>query len=226
MSKAFKIVLMVCAIVLVLAVSGCTQYVPIVETVIETVVVTETIVETVIETVEDTEKIAELEEEISDYKELILNLDELRKCVYYVYGDNGSTWVEGTGFSLLYEGKTYLVTAGHIIDGEWGIHKNLGFRDYRGNWIYPKLLRHDNQSGIGKDYAIFEATMENYLQADNNNDTGRFRITTEKIVDCRNQSIPGESGSPIIDNDGEVVGIVNITSFLYITKIQDIFEGD
>ncbi len=220
MSKVFKIVLMVCAIVLALAVSGCTQYVPVVETVTETVIETVTVVETV--TVEDTDRIEELEKEIYDYKTLIPALDELRKCVYYVSGEGGS----GTGFSLIYEGKTYLVTAGHVIDGEWGYHPNLGFRDYQGNWIYPKLLRHDNQSGIGKDYAIFEATMENYLQADNNNDTGRFRITTEKIVDCRNQSIPGESGSPIIDNDGEVVGIVNITSFLYITKIQDIFEGD
>jgi len=34
----------------------------------------------------------------------------------------------GTGFSLEYKDKFYLITAGHAIENEYGIFKNLGLK--------------------------------------------------------------------------------------------------
>lgn len=209
-------------IILIFLLTGCTQYVPVAETVIETVVVTETVVETI----EDTDKIEQLEEEISEYKKLVLDLDELRKCVYYVYGENSEAYVFGTGFSLKYKDKFYLITAGHIVDGEWGIHKNLGFKDYQGNWVYPELIEYENDYGGQNDYAIFYSNKINDgFEIDEDNDKAMFKISLDEIDDYRYGSEIGQSGSPVIDNNGEVVEITTTDTYTYNTKILDIFKG-
>jgi hypothetical protein len=100
-------------IVFVILLSGCTEYVEV--PVVKTVIITETVTETVVETeyVEDTERIGELKEEVLKYQELIGNLNELLKCLYYRYAENESYILDGsTAFSIEYKDRYYLITAG------------------------------------------------------------------------------------------------------------------
>lgn len=178
----------------------------------ETVIVTETII--------DDTKVEELQTEVKQYQDLISNLDSLLKNVYYVYGEGNGTFVYGTGFSLEYKDKFYLITAGHIVDGEWGIHKNLGFKSSDDEWIYPKLLDYENI--IYNDYAIFKnGKVLSGFKIDNENDKPLYYITIKGIKLINEFAIAGDSGSSIIDIDGEVVGI-QCNSSSQFTKIDKI----
>lgn len=184
----------------------------------ETVIVTETVI------VEDTAKINELENQLADsqketekYQELIGNLNGLLKNVYYVYGEGNGTFVYGTGFSLEYNDRYYLITAGHIVDGEWGIHKNLGFR-INNKWIYPKLLAYKVTDTI-PDYAIFYSDkIKDGLNYDLINTEPDYRLGIDIVIqENNNWGEVGSCGSPVIDLDGEVIG-------LYVGYLQDIDE--
>jgi len=147
-------------------------------------------------------------EEVDKYKDLIGNLDNLLSNVYYVYGEGNGTWVGGIGFALEYKNKFYLITAGHIVDGEWGIHKNLGFKDTDNKWIYPKLLTYEVTETI-PDYAIYYSDkIDNGLEVDLNNTEPDYRLGINKLIqENNNWGIDGECGSPIINLDGEVIGV-------------------
>lgn len=186
---------------------GCINPI-IAETVPETVIVTETVIEYV--EVENTDRIEELELQVKQYNSLINNLYILLGNVYYVYGELGNgSWTEATGFSLTHNDKFYLITVGHAIENEYGIFKNLGFK-VNGDWIYPKLLDYENKYNDGKDYAIFYSDKINKgFKPDLNNDEPKFKINySGKIEGCSKNRIIGESGSPVIDLQGEVTGIV------------------
>ena len=147
-------------------------------------------------------------EEVDKYKDLIGDLNNLLSNIYYVYGEGNGTYVFGTGFSIEYGGKYYLCTAGHIVDGEWGIHKNLGFKDMDDKWIYPKLLTYE-VTGITSDYAIYYSDkINNGLKVDLNNTEPDYRLGINKsIQENNNWGIDGECGSPVINLDGAVMGI-------------------
>lgn len=163
------------------------------------------------------------------YQNLTANLNDLLKNVYYVYGEGSGTWVAGTGFSMEYKDKFYLITAGHIVDCEWGIHKNLRFRaNFSNKWIYPKLIAYNNDYLARNDYAIFYSDkIESGLKVDFENDDSAFVIGCEKlniniIKDSDTVNIVGESGSPIIDINGEVTGISTTNNSLYYTDISNV----
>jgi hypothetical protein len=167
------------------------------------------------------------EEGATKYQNLTANLNNLLKNVYYVYGEGSGTWVAGTGFSMEYNDKFYLITAGHIIDCEWGIHKNLRFRaNFSNKWIYPKLIAYNKDSMAGNDYAIFYSDkVKSGLKIDFENDDSAFIIGCEKlniIKDIDTINIVGESGSPIIDIDGEVTGISTTNNSSYYTDISNV----
>ena len=197
--------------------SGCTQYVevPVTETVIETRI--ETVTETVV--VEDTKRIEELEEELQQYRKLLLGLEELYKNVYYVHSEGGGTYVYGTGFSLEYKDKFYLITAGHIVDGEWGYHPNLGFKDYEGNWIYPKLIEYRVEPTV-PDYAIFYSDkVDSGFNWDKLETIPSYRLGIDiPIQEDSSWGELGSCGSPIIDLDGEVIGL----HVGYVSDIDDV----
>lgn len=215
--KHIFIILILISILLI----GCdTQYV-LADTVPETVVVTEVVTLEVT----DTAKIEELELELQKYKDLIDNLNNLLSNVYYVYqgkSDGSSVWA--TGFSINYNGKYYLITAGHVIDNGYGIFKNLGFK-VNGRYIYPELLSYKNE--WGNDYAIFYSDkITNGLTLTDKADYKNLYILglqTFKQIDYKTIK-PGESGSPIIDISGNAVGILNKQGGAY-TLVNSILDS-
>lgn len=167
------------------------------------------------------------EESSIKYQNLTANLNGLLKNVYYVYGEGSGTWVSGTGFSMVYKDKFYLITAGHIVNGEWGIHENLKFKaNFSDKWIYPKLIAYNNDYMAGNDYAIFYSDkIKTGFEIDNKNDFPLYIIGYEKfnrIKDSNTANIEGESGSPIIDIDGEVTGVSTTNNSLFYTDISNV----
>ena len=173
------------------------------------------------------------EDELLKYDNLISNLNELLKNVYYIYqekNDGSSSW--GTGFSIEYEGNYYLITAGHVVDGEYGKFVNLGFRaNFSNDWIYPKLLICNNDYSNRNDYAVFYINnMVDGFKVDNEKDLGLYvlgsnSINISAIRNSNNISIIGESGSPIIDYEGEIIGMVVTDIYDYYVKINTVIEA-
>ena len=139
-------------------------------------------------------------------------MNELLSNVYYVYqkkSDGSSIW--GTGFSIEYQGNYYLVTVGHAIENEYGIFKNLGFKDIGNRWIYPKLLAYENDFRGHRDYAIlFSDKVTSGLNYALNNSFPQYMLGNLNVNILRRYTragVDGECGSPIVDLSGEVVGI-------------------
>jgi len=203
------------------------------ETVTETSIITKTVTKVV--EVENTDRIEELEgkldesqEEVEKYKALISDLNELLSNVYYGYASNSKYILDGfTAFSIEYKGKYYLITAGHCVENEYGKFGNFKFKaNFSDEWIYPKLLTYNIDKYAENDYAIFtsdkiksgfdygEPLGINMIlgSADNNLNIVRSITKTNKN---------GESGSPIVNENGEVIGILTGG----ITKIDKVLKA-
>lgn len=176
-------------------------------------------VETIIKTkiVEDTSKIDELEAEIEKYKSLLSNLNELLGNVYYGYASNENWESDGfTAFSLKYKGKYYIITAGHAVHYkddkiDTGLYTTIKFKQGSGDWIYPELLAYENDFDNYRDYAIFYSNkVDSGLEYDINEIKPTYILgsSNNNIFSRTNRDlVEGESGSPIIDLEGEVIGI-------------------
>ena len=153
-------------------------------------------------------------EEIDKYNNLLINLNELLSNVYYGYASNSEWTLDGfTAFSLKYNDKYYIITAGHCVENEYGKFGNFKFKaNFSNNWIYPKLLTYENDFEGNRDYAILysdKITSGLEFDLDNgypeyvlgNGDNNIFKeFFTYNLVE-------GESGSPVIDLDGQAIGI-------------------
>lgn len=201
-------------ILILFIITGCTPLIqaepePIIETRIETVIVTETV------EIENTERIEQLEIEVQQYQDLIGNLNELLKNVYYGHAENENWILDGfTAFSIEYQGKFYLITAGHTVEeNEYGRFYNHKFKaNFSDEWIYPKLLTYENDFEGNRDYAIlYSDKITSGLNFDLNNSSLRYILgngdnnifkeyRTYKLVE-------GESGSPVINIGGDVIEI-------------------
>ena len=166
--------------------------------------------------------------ELEKYRSLINNLNELLKNIYYVYGESNGTYVCGTGFSLEYKNKVYLITAGHAVEDRDRRYYNHRFKaNFSNDWIYPKLLAYENDYLYYNDYAIFYSKeIKEGLKIDYDNDYSRFLLGTinnnlNVIRENKNWGKDGESGSPAIDLDGEVTAIL----IGYITPIERVTEA-
>ncbi len=219
-NKNRKIVFMVCAVVLILAVPGCTQYVevPVVETITETVIETVTVTEYI--EVENTDRIDRLESEVGQYQDLISNLNELLGYVYLIEGTNTIGGIgEATAFALEYKEEIYIISAGHVVENKNGIFSN--FRIING--VLLELLDYDNDYINKSDYAIFTGEIDKGFKVDLDNDNPLYRIG-DTIVDYRITSIEGESGSPVIDIGGEVTEIATTDIYSYNTDIDTVLD--
>ncbi len=159
-----------------------------------------------------------LGEEVEMRNDFIANLDDMLKCTYYGKAWNKSYEEEFTAFSLRYCGKYYLITAGHNAHFVWGDLDTGVFTDFelKANmgdiWIHPKLLSYRNDFAGSIDWAILVSDKLtdgfNYSLSSNQPTyvlgNGQDNILKEfssfALVD-------GESGSPVVNLNGEVVGI-------------------
>jgi hypothetical protein len=186
----------------------------------------ETVIVTQIVEVENTEKIEKLEVELQKYKDLINNLNELLKNVYYGYAKNDNWVLDGfTAFSIKYNDKYYLITAGHCVDNEeYGKMNYFKFK-VNNEWIYPELL--DYNLGDGTDYAIFYSDkIDKGLKLTDNPDYINLYILDMKTIKQRDYKIikSGDSGSPVIDITGSAVGILNNQNGAY-TFVNSILDN-
>jgi len=153
-------------------------------------------------------------EELIKYESLINNLNSLLKNVYYGYASN-SEWISDgfTAFSMEYGERYYILTAGHCIHYNFGgldtgLYTTIKFKNNSGDFIYPKLLAYEND--YYRDYAIlFSDKVTSGLDFDLNNSYPEFILGNRNLNTIKNEYNlkDGESGSPVIDLDGQVIGI-------------------
>ena len=155
-----------------------------------------------------------LENETEKYQVLLRDLNSLLKNVYYGYASN-SEWISDgfTAFSMEYGERYYILTAGHCIHYNFGgldtgLYTTIKFKNNSGDFIYPKLLAYEND--YYRDYAIlFSDKVTSGLDFDLNNSYPEFILGNRNLNTIKNEYDlkDGESGSPVIDLDGQVIGI-------------------
>jgi len=153
-------------------------------------------------------------EELIKYRSLADNLNELLSCTYYGWAINNIGGVEDgfTAFSIEYREKFYIITAGHAVENEYGRFYNFKFKaNFSDRWIYPKLLTYENDFRGHRDYAIlYSDKIESGLDYALNNSFPQYMLGNLNVNILRRYTragVDGESGSPIVDLSGEVVGI-------------------
>lgn len=186
-----------------------------------------------------------MQQKVNQYENQIPNLDKNIGNVYFGMSIDGLNIHRFTAFTINYNDKFYLVTAGHcIINDEYrltgypGYYRvnnkvidNIKFKSNSGNdWIYPKLLYYENDLMGYSDFAIFyDDKIDNGFMVDNGKDKllyvlGNKYSNINIIRNYGTQTIIGESGSPIIDHDGGVAGIITTDNNEFYTPINSVIE--
>jgi hypothetical protein len=163
-------------------------------------------------------------------KVLLNNMNDLLKNVYIGSTSPKESAYTFTAFKIIYKDKSYIITAGHCVNdnyGEEGVFKfKANFSKY---WIYPDLLGYKADFTNLNDYGVFysddisgglkitsdlnsKPSEDNYLLGSMDKQLSIFR-------NLGDSSEKGESGSPVINQDGEVVGIYVVYGLVY-TPIQ------
>jgi len=172
------------------------------------------------------EQVAQLKLQPGNLKKLLNNMNDLLKNVYI-----GSTAPEElaytfTAFTILYNGKTYIITAGHCVADNYGEEGTFKFKsNFSQNWVYPDLLGYKAEFYNLDDYGVFYAEgMSGGFEVSDKNTEDQFLLGSidKGLSVARNlgdSSKRGESGSPVINEDGQVVGIYVVYG-LEFTPIQ------
>lgn len=181
----------------------------------------------------DQESIKDLENQISELKgepeklrSIINNFNKLLRNVYIGSADPKELAYTFTAFSIEYKGKYYLITAGHCVKDNFGKEGKFKFKaNFSDEWIYPELLGYKAEFWNLDDYGVFSSdklysgfkisdqeTKENYL-------IGSMDKNLSVLRNLGAGSKRGESGSPVINENGEVIGIYVVYGLVY-TPIQ------
>jgi hypothetical protein len=164
--------------------------------------------------------------DLENLRSLINNFNKLLKNVYIGSADPKELAYTFTAFSVEYEGEYYLITAGHCVKDNFGKEGKFKFKaNFSDEWIYPELLGYKAEFWNLDDYAVFysdklyggfkisdQKTKENYL-------IGSMDKNLSILRNLGAGSKRGESGSPVINENGEVVGIYVVYGLVY-TPIQ------
>jgi hypothetical protein len=164
--------------------------------------------------------------DLENLRSLINNFNKLLKNVYIGSADPKELAYTFTAFSVEYEGEYYLITAGHCVKDNFGKEGKFKFKaNFSDEWIYPELLGYKAEFWNLDDYGVFSSdglysgfkigdqeTKENYL-------IGSMDKNLSILRNLGAGSKRGESGSPVINEKGEVIGIYVVYGLVY-TPIQ------
>lgn len=165
------------------------------------------------------EKIKEADDARIVFDRLLNNVNNIAfDTIYYGY----ATTEQGKGhsftaFSLYYNGKYYIITAGHNVENNGLKYKDFVFkRSDKNIEIRPKLLFYENDYESNKDYAVFydDKIMKGLKPAENDLVPAFVAGSIEKKAniikryDVSSIAIEGESGSPVLNKECRVVGIL------------------
>jgi len=164
--------------------------------------------------------------DLENLRSLINNFNKLLKNVYIGSADPKELAYTFTAFSVEYEGEYYLITAGHCVKDNFGKEGKFKFKaNFSDEWIYPELLGYKAEFWNLDDYAVFSSDkLYSGFKISDQETKGKYLIGSmdKNLSILRNLgagSKKGESGSPVINENGEVVGIYVIYGLVY-TPIQ------
>jgi len=177
-------------------------------------------------------------EELKKYKYLLDNLNEISlRTIYYGKADTeiGESEHFFTAFSLFYKEKFYLITAGHSIELGKEKYKNFEFKpNNKELWLTPELLYYKNDIDNNNDFAIFKDDLiENGLYPATDDLKPEFvfgnttrRVNLVKAYDEDISAVSGESGSPVLNSECKVIGVLikNKGEYTEIAKVLTVLE--
>ena len=163
-------------------------------------------------------------------KALLNNMNDLLKNVCIGSASAKEFGYTFTAFKIIYKDKSYIITAGHCVADNYGEEGVLKFKaNFSQEWIYPELLGYKADFTNLDDYAVFNSDDIvgglkvsddlNSKPSENNYLLGSIDKQLSIFRNLGDSSQKGESGSPVINEDGEVVGIYVIYGLVY-TPIQ------
>jgi hypothetical protein len=175
-------------------------------------------------------KIASLQSEPEKLNAFLDNLNKMLKNVFIGSSDPDPIQYTFTAFSIEYNEKYYVVTAGHCVQANYGAKGKFKFEaNYKGEWIYPQLLAYKAEFWNLDDYGIFSTDkLSSGLKIGSERTTDIYALgSTEKGLNIfRNLNTSsqfGESGSPVVNENGEVIGILVVAGLKY-TPIQLVLD--
>jgi hypothetical protein len=159
-------------------------------------------------------------------KVLLNNMNDLLKNVYIGSTSPKETAYTFTAFKISYKDKSYIITAGHCVNDNYGEEGVFKFKaNFSQGWICPELLGYKADFTNLDDYGVFysdaitgglKVTADlNSEPSDDNYLLGSMEKQLSIFRNLGDSSEKGESGSPVINQDGEVVGIYVIYGLAY-----------
>lgn len=166
--------------------------------------------------------VEELEARIARLTGLLNNINPILKHIYTGSSDPEKINYTFTAFSIKYNERYYIVTAGHCVADNYGESGRFKFKaNFSDEWIYPELIGYKAEFWNLDDYAVFYSedvsaglevsdieTPDNYLPGSIDKSLSVFRHLGDS-------SKRGESGSPVINEYGEVIGIYVVYGLVY-----------
>jgi hypothetical protein len=159
-------------------------------------------------------------------KVLLNNMNEMLKNVYIGSTSPKETAYTFTAFKISYKDKSYIITAGHCVNDNYGEEGVFKFKaNFSQDWVYPDLLGYKADFTNLDDYGVFYSkditgglkvtTDLNSKPSENNYLLGSMDKRLSIFRNLGDSSERGESGSPVINQDGEVVGIYVVYGLVY-----------
>ncbi|MBN1298524.1 MAG: hypothetical protein JW997_02440 [Actinobacteria bacterium] len=166
---------------------------------------------------------------------LMNNTNRILSTVYFGTADIGEQKEakDFTAFSLIYNEKFYIITAGHCIEMDSEKYSNWKFKSNKSNaWIEPELLDYKSDYKNNIDYAIFyqeKLVTTGLIPAKpGENMTPQYVIgNLEKnlnLIKRYSDAREGESGSPILNSSCHVIGLMIKKGGIY-TPVEIVLDA-
>jgi len=161
-----------------------------------------------------------------ELKKMLNNMNDLLRYVYIGSSSPDELAYTFTAFTIAYKGKTYIITAGHCVADNYGEEGLFKFKaNFSDTWVYPDLLGYKAEFYNLDDYGVFytDGMSGGFAPSDIVTEDLFLLGSLDKglsiVRNLGDSSKRGESGSPVINENGDVVGIYVVYGFVY-TPIQ------